>query len=62
MPTLELTDEEADVVRSALANYADEMTRRAIEFANKVIQEDCLTVAATCDAVVEKLNKAEGRG
>ena len=72
--TLTLTGEEADVVRSALANHADEMARharqldedleslasRACKTANEANRDDCLLKAVTCDAVIEKLNKAEG--
>ena len=62
MPTLELTEKEADAVRSALANHAAEMTRRADKTEHDAVFDDCMLEAATCDAVVEKLNKAEGRG
>lgn len=61
MPTLELTEKEADVVRSALANHADEMERRA-DGKQPAIFDDYMLEVATCDAVVKKLNKAEGRG
>jgi len=61
MPTLDLTEKEADAVRSALANHADEMTRRAVKTGYAAIRDDYFLEAAACDAVVEKLNKAEGR-
>jgi hypothetical protein len=58
MPTLDLTDEEADAVRSALAQYADRMEQRGALNPDP----DWFTQERLCDAVVEKLNKAEGRG
>ena len=60
--TLTLTGREADAVRSALANRADEMNRRADKTEHAAVFDDYMLEAATCDAVVEKLNKAEGRG
>ena len=57
MPTLDLTQAEADAVRSALANYADRMWQ-----AHGTSQHDGYAAQAVlCDSVVEKLNQAEGR-
>jgi len=57
MTTLELTEVEADFVRSALAQYADRMEQRGALNPHP----DWFTQERLCDAVVEKLNKAEGR-
>jgi hypothetical protein len=57
MPTLDLTDDEADAVRCALSVFADRMGQcyRATQHPDYDDQE------RLCDAVVEKLNRAEGR-
>jgi hypothetical protein len=57
MPTIDLTDAEADAVRSALATYANRMAKwyRDNQHPDYDDQE------RLCDAVVEKLNTAEGR-
>lgn len=59
MLTLELTEVEADAVRAALVNRADEMTRRADKTEHGAVFDDYMLEAATCDAVVDKLNEAE---
>ena len=59
--TLTLTGKEAVVVRAALSNHADDMERRA-GGKQPAIFDDYMLDVATCDAVVKKLNKAEGRG
>jgi len=56
--TLTLTGKEADVVRAALAQYADRMEQRGALNPDP----DWFTQERLCDSVVEKLNKAEGRG
>jgi len=57
MPTIDLTKAEADAVRSALATYANRMGQAYGMYQH----EDYVAQAELCDAVVEKLNKAEGR-
>lgn len=57
MPTLDLTQAEADAVRSALATYANRMGQAY----GKSPHDDYVAQAELCDDVVEKLNKAEGR-
>jgi hypothetical protein len=57
MPTIDLTDAEADAVRSALATYADRMDQAYGMYQHA----DYVAQAELCDAVVEKLNTAEGR-
>jgi hypothetical protein len=57
VPTLDLTDDEADAVRSALAHYANRMGQAYGMYPH----EDYAAQAELCEDVVEKLNKAEGR-
>jgi hypothetical protein len=57
MPTLDLTDDEADAVRSALAHYGNTMS-----YLHAINQhEDYLAQAELCEDVTGKLNQAEGR-
>lgn len=56
--TLVLTAGEVDIVRAALAQYADRMEQRGALNPDP----DWFAQERLCDAVVEKLNKAEGRG
>jgi hypothetical protein len=57
MPTLDLTDDEADAVRCALSTYADRMGQ-----AHRATQHpDYLAQAELCEDVTGKLNQAEGR-
>ncbi len=58
MPTLELTPDQADVVRAALAQYANLMeqayaTHQHLDYAAQV---------ELCEDLIEQLNQAEGRG
>jgi len=57
MPTIDLTQAEADAVRSALATYANRMAKWYQEKQHPDYDDQ----ERLCDAVVEKLNQAEGR-
>ena len=57
MPTLDLTQSEADAVQSALATY----TNRMEQANSKYPHDHYVEQAELCYAVVEKLNQAEGR-
>lgn len=57
MPLLELTPDQADVMRAALANYADRMQQAYSMFQHL----DYAAQVELCEDLIEQLNKAEGR-